>query len=65
MAAVCAADGAVVGAALTLRDVSALVAERRASELHGRRLDEERAHLQRLFDRAPGFIAITEGPRHD
>ena len=65
VAAVCAADGAVVGAALTLRDVSALVAERRASELHGRRLDEERAHLQRLFDQAPGFIAITEGPRHE
>ncbi|HAG19217.1 MAG TPA: hybrid sensor histidine kinase/response regulator, partial [Pseudomonas sp.] len=36
-----------------------------ASELHGRRLDEERAHLQRLFDQAPGFIAITEGPRHE
>ncbi len=65
VAAVCSADGAVVGAALTLRDVSALVAERRASELHGRQLSEERAHLQRLFDQAPGFIAITEGPMHE
>jgi len=65
VAAVCATDGAVVGAALTLRDVSALVAERRASELYGRRLVEERAHLQRLFDQAPGFIAITEGPQHE
>ncbi|WP_278447547.1 response regulator [Stutzerimonas kunmingensis] len=65
VAAVCSADGAVVGAALTLRDVSALVAERRANELHGRQLSEERAHLQRLFDQAPGFIAITEGPQHE
>ena len=65
VAAVCAADGAVVGAALTLRDVSALVAERRSSELHGRRVSEERAHLQRLFDQAPGFIAITEGSLHE
>lgn len=64
VAAVCAADRAVVGAALTVRDVSALVAERRASELQGHQLSEERAHLQRLFDQAPGFIAITEGPQH-
>ena len=64
VAAVCAANGAVVGAALTVRDVSALVAERRASELQGHQLSEERAHLQRLFDQAPGFIAITEGPQH-
>ena len=64
VAAVATANGAVIGAALTLRDVSALVAERRASELHGRQLSEERAQLQRLFDQAPGFIAITEGPEH-
>jgi len=64
VAAVCAASGAVVGAALTVRDVSALVAERRASELQGHQLSEERTHLQRLFDQAPGFIAITEGPQH-
>jgi len=64
VAAVTAPQGDVVGAALSLRDVSALVAERRASERQGRVLTEERRHLQRLFDQAPGFIAITQGPEH-
>uniref|UniRef100_UPI0026BBF73F response regulator n=1 Tax=Pseudomonas sp. SST3 TaxID=2267882 RepID=UPI0026BBF73F len=54
----------VIGVSLTIRDISALAAERRANEQRGREITEERQHLHRLFDQAPGFIAITQGPQH-
>ena len=57
-------DGLVVGASLTIRDITALAAERRANAERGRQLTEERQHLHRLFEQAPGFIAITQGPQH-
>ena len=54
----------IIGASLTVRDISALAAERRAKEQRGREMTEESQHLHRLFDQAPGFIAITRGPQH-
>jgi signal transduction histidine kinase/DNA-binding response OmpR family regulator len=57
-------NGQAVGASLTIRDISAQAAERSASAERGRQLTEERQHLHRLFEQAPGFIAITQGPQH-
>ncbi|AHL73720.1 histidine kinase [Stutzerimonas stutzeri] len=54
----------IIGVSLTIRDITTLAAERRASEQRGREMTEERQHLHRLFDQAPGFIAITQGPQH-
>ena len=64
VSAVSDGDGLVVGASLTIRDTTALAAERRANAERGRQLTEERQHLHRLFEQAPGFIAITQGPQH-
>jgi|GEM_PF-99032 len=57
-------DRQIIGVSLTVRDITALAAERRANEQRGRELTEESQHLHRLFDQAPGFIAITRGPLH-
>lgn len=54
----------IIGVSLTIRDISTLAAERRANEQRGREMTEERLHLHRLFNQAPGFIAITQGPQH-
>tara|TARA_Y100000782_G_scaffold112386_1_gene142471 strand:+ start:6854 stop:9685 length:2832 start_codon:yes stop_codon:yes gene_type:complete len=64
VSAVSGGDGLAVGASLTIRDITALAAERRANAERGRQLSEERQHLHRLFEQAPGFIAITQGPQH-
>ncbi|TWI52484.1 PAS domain S-box-containing protein [Pseudomonas duriflava] len=57
-------SGALVGTSLTIRDMSARVAEQRAQEAFGRAISLERQHLYRLFEQAPGFVAITKGMHH-
>jgi PAS domain S-box-containing protein len=57
-------SGALIGISVTLRDVSALVAERLAHEEFGRAIRQERQHLQQLFEQAPGFVVVTQGPQH-
>ena len=54
----------IIGVSLNIRDITAQAAERRASAERGRALTEERQHLHRLFDQAPGFIVITQGAGH-
>ncbi len=68
----CAAvrDGAglLVGFMLTCRDVSErheqLARERALQQAAVRLADEGRRQLAALFDQAPGFMAVTRGPRH-
>ena len=54
----------IIGVSLNIRDITALAAERRANNERGRAMTEERQHLHRLFDQAPGFIVITQGAEH-
>ncbi|WP_423836849.1 response regulator [Stutzerimonas stutzeri] len=54
----------IIGVSLNIRDITAQTAERRATAERGRALTEERQHLHRLFDQAPGFIVITQGADH-
>ena len=42
----------------------ALDRERRAVDLLNRKLGSERDKLQRLFEQAPGFMAVMAGPQH-
>jgi PAS domain S-box-containing protein len=44
--------------------VMAIVVETTAKIRAQRELDGERESLRRMFDQAPGFIAMTSGPRH-
>ncbi|WP_407362480.1 response regulator [Pseudomonas luteola] len=57
-------SGTLIGVSVTIRDVSALVAERLAHEEFGRVIRQERQHLQQLFEQAPGFVIVTQGPQH-
>lgn len=54
----------IIGVSLNIRDITAQAAERRAAAERGRALTEERQHLHRLFDQAPGFIVVTQGAEH-
>lgn len=54
----------IIGVSLNIRDITALAVERRAAAERGRALTEERQHLHRLFDQAPGFIVVTHGAEH-
>ena len=55
------ADGQPLGVSLMIRDVSAMLAQRAASEAL---MHAEHQHLYQLFHQAPGFVAVTQGPRH-
>ncbi|WP_223653675.1 response regulator [Halopseudomonas nanhaiensis] len=55
------ADGMPLGVSLMIRDVSAALAQRAASEAL---MHAEHQHLYQLFHQAPGFVAVTQGPRH-
>ena len=46
------------------RQSEALDRERRAVDLLNRKLGSERDKLQRLFEQAPGFMAVMGGPQH-
>lgn len=52
---------ALIGVSLMIRDVSALAAQRAA---HEAQLQAERSYMHRLFQQAPGFVAVTQGPKH-
>ncbi|MCK1475981.1 GAF domain-containing protein [Bradyrhizobium sp. 197] len=53
------------GAERALRvETEALNRERRAVEVLNRKLGSERDTLQRLFEQAPGFMAVMRGPQH-
>lgn len=60
--------GRFIGISLVIRDVTErqqrLNAERAEHSKATRILDTERRHLRRLFEQAPGFIAVTIGPQH-
>jgi PAS domain S-box-containing protein len=51
----------LIGVSLMIRDVSAIAAQRLA---HRAELQAERQHLHQLFQQAPGFVVVTQGPRH-
>jgi signal transduction histidine kinase len=52
-----AADGHLIGAAMTVRDVT--------SQRHlQRQLEHERTRLQQILTEAPAAISVTEGPDH-
>lgn len=55
------AEGMVLGVSLIIRDVSAVAAKRAVSEAL---LQAEHQRLSQLFHQAPGFVAVTQGPRH-
>ena len=55
------AEGVPLGVSLMIRDVSAILAQRAASEAL---MHAEHQHLYQLFHQAPGFVAVTQGPRH-
>ncbi len=54
-------NGMPLGVSLMIRDVSAVLAQRAASEAL---MHAEHQHLYQLFHQAPGFVAVTQGPRH-
>ncbi len=66
--AVCDSESKMVGLTLVIRDVSErhrrLAAERAAHHEHAHMLDSERLRLRNLFEQAPGFIVIMQGPHH-
>ena len=45
-------------------ETEALNRERHAVEVLNRKLGSERDQLQRLFEQAPGFMAVMRGPQH-
>ena len=45
-------------------ETGALNRERHAVEVLNRKLGSERDQLQRLFEQAPGFMAVMRGPQH-
>jgi hypothetical protein len=45
-------------------ETDALNRERHAVNVLNRKLGSERDKLQRLFEQAPGFMAVTRGPQH-
>jgi PAS domain S-box-containing protein len=58
----------LIGASLIIRDITErnklLEAERVERSQAARMIETERRHLRSLFKQAPGFIAVTAGPRH-
>lgn len=40
------------------------LAQQLLMQAENRQLEDERAHLRTLFDQAPGFIAVLNGPQH-
>ncbi|MFC3609711.1 response regulator [Stutzerimonas tarimensis] len=58
---VCNHQGEQVGISLLIRDITAMAAQRAASEAQVR---AEQQHLYRLFHQAPGFVAVTRGAEH-
>lgn len=59
-------DGTFLGTTLVIRDISVrrklAAEERRAQELRASMIDNERRRLVNMFDQAPGFMAIMDGP---
>ena len=60
--------GKYIGTTLIVRDISArrrqMEQERREQEERHQAVDRERARVLDMFDKAPGFMAILQGPRH-
>lgn len=61
-------SGAFIGTTLVIRDISSrrmqAEAERLALDMRNRSIERERERLVRMFDQAPGFMAIMQGPDH-
>ncbi|MGI4720721.1 MAG: response regulator [Janthinobacterium lividum] len=61
-------SGGFLGTTLVIRDISArrlqAEAERLAQDMRNRMIERERERLVRMFDQAPGFMAIMQGPAH-
>ena len=63
-APICDADGNVVAGLAMIEDIDAEVRSAEERERLLQELDMERHRLQRVFERAPAFIATLRGPDH-